>query len=214
MALIVTTTGSRYSAHRGLVITMAVAVSAVLAVATWLLIAHEGSATPVQRPTDYELTSAVAPDIAVSHAAERAGFEVAVPITTLPGGLNLWVAAAEYGPEGVGRNLNTVVLDYYVGPAPEKVNELLNYRGPRVQIVYRGVPGAPTADYVDVPGVSNSNAKVFVTRSAVPGVSTDAYMVQGASQSAEVRVWNPAQGPIPTTAELSLLLRGIAETIK
>lgn len=83
-----------------------------------------------------------------------------------------------------------------------------------MQIVYRGVPGAPTADYVDVLGVSNSNAKVFVTRSAVPDVSTDAYMVQGASQSAEVRVWNPTQGPIPTSAEMSPLLRGIAETIR
>ncbi len=214
MAMTVTTAGSRYSVNRRLVITAALIVAAALAAATWLLVTHEGAATPVQRATDYELTSAVAPDIAVRNAAERAGIEVAAPDATLPGGLNLWVAAAEYGPEGVGWNLNTVVLDYYVGSAPNKVNELLNYRGPRVQIVYRGVPGTPPLDYEAVPELSNPNASVFVSRSAVPGSATDLYMVQGVSQSAEVRVWNPEAGPIPTSAELSPLLRGIAETIR
>ncbi len=199
---------------RRLVVSASFLMVTVLGGAAWLLIAHDSSATPVQRATDYELTSAVAPEVAVRHAAERAGIDVAVPMTTLPGGLNLWVAAAEYGPEGVGWNLNTVVLDYYVGSAPEKVNELLNYRGPRVQIVYRGVPGTPAGDYVAVSGLSNANANVLVNRSAVSGHATDVYMVQGASQSAEVRVWNPTQGPIPSTDELSPLLRGIAGTIK
>lgn len=122
MAMTVTTAGSQYSVNRRLVVAAVVMVAAALVATAWLLVTHEGSATPVQRAADYELTSAVAPDIAVRNAAERAGVAVAVPSATLPGGLSLWVAAAEYGPEGVGWNLNTVVLDYYVGPAPEKVN--------------------------------------------------------------------------------------------
>jgi hypothetical protein len=197
-----------------LLVSAAFLATAVLGGSAWLLVTHEGAATPVQRATDYELTSAVAPDVAVKNAAKRAGFEVAAPDATFPGGLNLWVAAAEYGPEGAGWNLNTVVLDYYVGSPPGRVNELLNYRGPRVQIVYRAVPGTPPHDYEAVPEFWNDRASVFVSRSAVPGYATDVYMVQGVSQSAEVRVWNPEAGPIPTSAELSPLLRGIAETIR
>lgn len=197
MATTVTTAGTAYDVNRRLVITAGPTVAAVLAAAAWLLVTHEGAATTVQRATDYELTSAVATDVAVKNAAKRAGFEVAAPNATLPGGLNLWVAAAEYGPEGAGWNLNSVVLDYYVGSTPTRVNDLLNYRGPRVQIVYRAVPGTPPHDYEAVPEFSDDRASVFVSRSAVPGYATDVYMVQGVSQSAEVRVWNPEAGPIP-----------------
>lgn len=197
---------------RRLVFCSACMVAAVAGSALWLVLSpSNGAAEPVHPEPDYALAAVEGPSSAVDTVAGHAGITAQAPASQLPEGLELWVAAAEYGPQGKSSNstLNTVVLDYYQGPGPKDVSSLLAYRGLRLQLVFHATPGLQPPDSSPVTDAEGGSTAVFLTTSDIPGNATDSYLVNGPNSSVEVRIWNTATGEIPPRSEFQPLLEAL-----
>jgi len=182
--------------------------------ASWLAFgARNTSAQPQDVAPDYALAANVGSAAAVEKVSGHAEVPAFAPVAELPGGLELWVAAVEYGPQGKAsdRMLNTVVLDYYQGAGPHDISSLLSYRGLRLQLVFHSSPGfQPPASAVILAETDNASA-IFYTHAEVAGMATDSYLVNGPRNGVEVRIWNTATGQIPATREMEPLLSSLSE---
>lgn len=197
---------------RRLVFFSVCALSAMAGSALWLAVSpSDGAADPVRPSPDYALAAVEGSDAAVGIVAGHAGISATAPVSQLPAGLELWVAAAEYGPEGRGSSplMNTVVLDYYEGSGPKDLSSLLAYRGLRLQLVFHATPGRQPPDSSVITQDEGGSTNVYLTTSGIPGNATDSYLVNGPKSSVEVRIWNTATGRIPPSSELRPLLLAV-----
>lgn len=181
------------------------------AVAGFALFGSEGMAQPQREPADFSLTSDTSPSDAVRKASADSGVNALLPRSELPAGLNLWIAAAEYGPEGKRSSygLNSVVLDYYQGRAPEKGADLIVYRGLRLQIVFRQADASAPPNSKQLSGFAGS-AQLFKYDPQAADDETQAYLLSGDGRSIEVRLWSTADGRLPDADELTALLKELA----
>lgn len=195
-------------ARRTTIVGIGVLVSALAGVLVATAFAGQSPA-PARGPNSaISLVAAGGEAVAVEQASGAAGVPAFDAAKALPAGLALWVAAAEFGPEGPGQPsvANRVVLDYYDGNVPRTPQEVVEYRGLRVQVVFYGVQVTPDSSFQEVAPAPAGGATVLRKQSELPGTATDVYFVQRAGASVEVRVWDTAGKAIPGFAEMAASL--------
>jgi hypothetical protein len=177
---------------------IAASLAAIVIVAGAVFAVTRDSGADQFRPLpDHALAGSHDMGTAFAELARRAGIDASLP--GAPRGGALWVVAVEPGPPG--SNLKTLVLDYYFSDAkpPKEVGDLGAYAGPRVQVIYRPLPGsAPTGEKVTL----GDGREATVVRSEGGAV----YYVPRGDSLIEVRAWSTSDAPAPSADDLLPLL--------
>ena len=125
-------------------------------------------------------------------------------LPTPPDSAALWVVALEPGPGGSRQQGASVVLDYYSSEhaVPKELSDLAGYRGLRIQVIYRGLPGGPGSESTLLSASTDREIRV------VGGDTGASYYVSRDGQTVEVRVWSTGGG-LPSVDALIPLLETV-----